>query len=193
MMRISSIAAVVLIFAFCVTLLFGWSRMGLFKDIFGSKPKPDLQAFERTVDQAMEELQLKTSAHDGAWHIGNAKWEVDQDKGTIVFTSNNGIVATCDVQIIGTRNEDDGSWMWAWDHPSVPPELQKHAMRVREYGSENNFNWLTTQMIQCPEDKAWQLTALACKLNGAQGAYRGPAGQTSVYMTFDNVRLTKAE
>src|SRR5947209_19712354 len=34
------------------------------------------------------------------------------------------------------------------------------------------------------EDDAWQLTALACKLAGAQGGYRGPMGSTLVFVTF---------
>ena len=41
------------------------------------------------------------------------------------------------------------------------------------------------------EDKAWEMTALTCKLGGYQGAYRGPAGQTMVFITFGEVQLQK--
>jgi len=97
------------------------------------------------------------------------------------------------VQVIATRNGDDGTLMWGWDHPSIAEPLRKHARKVREFGEQHGYNWLTTQMIHCPEDKAWELTALACKLNEAQGAYRGPSGNAAIFMTFDNVRLTKQD
>jgi hypothetical protein len=57
----------------------------------------------------MEELRLKTAAHDGAWRLGEAAWNVDQETGTIVFTRSDGITATCPVQIIGTYNTEDGT------------------------------------------------------------------------------------
>ena len=173
------------------------ARMGLLDRFFKTREEPKAAnpypEFERLVEQSMEELRLKTAAHDGAWDLAKADWAVDQNAGTLTFTSPKGIVATCSTQIIATRNSLDGSFMWGWDHPSVPEPLQQHATVVREYGEQHGYKWLTTQIIQCPEDKAWQLVALACKLNDAQGAYRGPTGDTTVFMTFDDVSLTKAE
>lgn len=57
---------------------------------------------------------------------------------------------------------------------------------------QHNVAQLTTRKLTCSEDEAWQLTALACKLNEAQGAYRGPAGTTLVFMTFGTVTLAGA-
>jgi hypothetical protein len=45
--------------------------------------------------------------------------------------------------------------------------------------------------LSCDEAECWTIAAMACKLGGAQGAYRGPAGPTLVFMTFDQVRLGK--
>lgn len=167
--------------------------MNFLQRLLGVNKEPDIPAFDALIAQSMEELSLKTSAHDGMWQIRSADWNVDLDGGTLMFTASGGTVATCDVQIIGTRNTEDGSWMWGWKHPSVPVPLQRHARVVREYGAKHNDRWLTVQMLEMPEDKAWQLTALACKLNEAQGAYRGPVGPTELFMTFGNVRLTKVQ
>jgi hypothetical protein len=52
---------------------------------------------------------------------------------------------------------------------------------------------LINQKIECGEDDAWQMTALACKLANAQGAYRGPMGSTLVFLTFGEPKLTKAK
>ena len=147
--------------------------------------------FSALLNQSMEELRMKTAGHDSAWGIGEANWSVDQDIGEIVFTTPRGLTAMAPVQVIGTYNTDDGTWLWAWDNPSIEGPLREHAIKVRQYGEQNGISALTTRKTSCTEDEAWELAALACKLCEAQGAYRGPAGATRVLMTFGKVRLSK--
>jgi len=147
--------------------------------------------FDTLLDQSMEELRLKTEAHDAGWGLGEADWSVDQDQGEIVFTRADGVTATAAVQIVGTYNSEDETWLWGWDHPSVAPALQEHAKRVRDYGKKHGIEQLTTRKLVCSEGEAWQFAALACKLCDAQGAYRGPAGTAFVFMTFGEVTLSK--
>jgi hypothetical protein len=165
--------------------------MGLFDRIFGKGKPAASQTFRHTVERSIEELRLKTAAHDGVWRLGEAAWSVDQDTGVIVFKCSDGITATCPVQIIGTYNTDDGTWLWGWDHPSVVPALQDHAKQVRDYGRQHGVERLTRQKLQCDEAEAWEFAALACMLCNAQGAYRGPAGPALVFMTFGAVKLSK--
>jgi NTF2 fold immunity protein len=147
--------------------------------------------FDTLIAQSMEELRLKTQAHDATWHLGDADWSVDQNQGQIVFR-HEGITATAPVQIIGTFSSDDSTWLWGWDHPSVVPGLQEHARRVLEYGKQNGIKRFMTRKLACSENEAWEFAAVACKLCGAQGAYRGPAGKAFVFMTFGNVTLTSS-
>jgi hypothetical protein len=163
--------------------------MGFLDRVFGKPSGSD--DYRRFVEQSMEELRLKTAAHDAGWRLGEAAWSVDQNTGVIVFTRDDGIKATCPVQIIGTYNTEDGTWLWGWDHPSVAGPLQEHAKRVKQYGEQNHVEKLTTRKIACDESEAWEYTALACKLCDAQGAYRGPAGTALVFMTFGEVKLSK--
>jgi hypothetical protein len=144
------------------------------------------------LDRSMEELRLKTAAHDSVWQLSAADWSTDQDTGLITFTGNT-ITATASVQIIGTYDTSDGTWLWGWDHPSVHPPLQEHARRVREYGEQYGIAVLTTRKLACDEMEAWEFTALACHLSEAQGAYRGPAGMALVFMTFGDVTLTQCK
>jgi hypothetical protein len=85
--------------------------------------------FTRLVEQSMEELRLKTQAHDSLWHLGDADWSVDQKQGQIVF-NHKGMRAVAPVQIVGTYSSQDSTWLWGWDHPSVVPALQEHAKRA---------------------------------------------------------------
>ena len=168
--------------------------MGFLGNLFGGAPRklPYPAALQPRVEKAMNHLQTLTAAHDATWQLGQADWSVDQDVGTIEFTSPRGMIATAPVQIIGTYNTKDGTWLWGWDHPSVERRLREHAARVHAYGEQRGIAELTTRKLECSEERAWEYTALACKLSSAQGAYRGPTGELVVFMTFDDVKLGSA-
>jgi hypothetical protein len=156
-----------------------------------AKPKAMGDAeYRALLDRSMEELRLKTGAHDAGWGLGAADWAVDQDTGLITFTGKK-MVATAPAQIIATYNTQDGTWLWGWDHPSVADDMAEHARQVYEYGEQHGLTDLTTRKLECSEDEAWELTALACHLCGAQGAYRGPAGTAVVFLTFGKVTLSQ--
>jgi len=157
---------------------------GLFKKIF------DIEAF---IAGSVEGLKMTTDAHRGTWHLGEEKsWNVDQDNGQIVFSFANGTTASSPVQIIGTLNTKDSTFMWGWNHPSVVPALQANAFQVKAFGEEHGSKELTTQKITCSEMRAWEYTALAMRLSEASGAYRAEAAPgTFVFMTFGEVCLAK--
>jgi hypothetical protein len=156
-----------------------------------SRPVGDAE-YRGLLERSMEELRLKTAAHDAAWQLGEADWAVDQDTGLITFTGKK-VKATAPAQIIGTYNTQDGTWLWGWDHPSVVSTMAEHARRVYEYGEQHGIADLTTRKLACDEMQAWEFTALACHLCEVQGAYRGPAGTALVFMTFGEVTLTQSK
>jgi hypothetical protein len=69
--------------------------------------------------------------------------------------------------------------------------LQEHARKVKAYGEQQKIAELTTRKLICNEDEAWKFTALACRLNNAQGGYRGTSETTFMFMTFGTVSLSK--
>ncbi|HWE95809.1 MAG TPA: hypothetical protein VG269_17725 [Tepidisphaeraceae bacterium] len=155
-------------------------------------PSGDPPELRRQIEKAVNGLSLATAAHDATWHLGEAAWDLDQDVGTIVFTTPQGIRAQAPVQIIGTFNTEDGTWLWGWDHPSVVPALAENAKKMLAYGQQHGFTRLTTRKLQCSEQECWELTALAYLQCGANGAYRGPAGTARVFMTFGEIQLSKS-
>jgi hypothetical protein len=97
----------------------------------------------------------------------------------------------CPAQIIGTYNSEDRTWMWAWANPSIDERLRADALKVRKYGEEHRIDRLTKPKWEGTEDDAWAMAALAVKLCGEQGAYRGPSGTTYVFIAFGEVKLSK--
>lgn len=76
--------------------------------------------------------------------------------------------------------------------PLGPEDLGEHARAVRRYGERHHLEPLTTRVVSASEEQAWEFAAVADLLGRAQCAYRGPAGETLVFMTFDNPTLSRA-
>lgn len=100
------------------------------------------------------------------------------------------IEARAPVQILGSFNPGDKTWLWSWANPSILPPLTAHATTACDVGARRNIIELTERKFACTEADCWQITALACMINGAQGAYRGPAGPTLIFMTYECITLT---
>jgi hypothetical protein len=167
--------------------------MGVFNRIFGGNKGPfDPPALRQEIEKAMNGLAAVATAHDRTWHLGEADWSLDQDVGNLVFTTPQGTQAVAPAQIIGTYNTQDGTWLWAWDHPSVEPPLAEDAKKMLAYGQQHGYAKLTTRKLQITEAEAWELTALAFLVCSANGAYRGPAGTALVFMTFGKLELSEA-
>lgn len=140
----------------------------------------------------MAGLQSQTAAHSATWDLGQEEnWSVDQEAGTITFSFADGTVAEASVQIIGTYNTQDGTFLWGWDHPSILEPLRAHAELAKQWGETNHAEQFISRKVRCAENDAWAFTAVAARLGNANGAYRGPAGTTLVYMTFGEIRLSK--
>lgn len=149
---------------------------------------------EQTIERAMNEMQLRTQAAINMWGLDTASWAADLDEGTITFTNDEkNLVVTAPVQVIGSYNTEDGTWLWGWDHPSVDEPLGEFARRVRAFGEQHGMEELTTRKIHASMDDAWRFTALACHLGGGEGAYAGPADSARFLMVYGPVTISKKE
>lgn len=180
--------------------------MSLFGKLFGGSkaaaetPPAETETVQDSTDaeidlifaRAAEELRLKSELHQETWGLGTGtSWAADLEAGTISFVNDKGWTITAPVQVIGTLNTADGTWLWGWDHPSAPDPVAQHARLVRAFGEKHGLGALTTRKIEATQEDGWEFTALACHLAGAQGGYRGPAGKTMVFMTFGEIEISK--
>jgi L-rhamnose isomerase len=151
-----------------------------------------MNAIETFIHAARAGLAQQTAAHGATWHLGEeANWSADLDAGSIAFDFADGTVATAAIQVVGTYNQADGSFLWGWDHPSVPEALRAHAQLAREWGEQQGAADFTARKRLCSEDDAWSFAAVANRLAEANGVYRGTAGSTLIFMTFGPVQLQK--
>lgn len=142
------------------------------------------------LEKAFSELKARNEVADQVFNLRQSSWALDQTSCAIRFQNPNGTVASAPFQTIGTLNQNDGTWLWAWDNPSIVDAIRQHALAVRAYGEEHGHELLTQRKFPCDEELAWRLTALAAKLGNAQGAYRAPAGPTLLFLTFGKLTLS---
>ena len=154
------------------------SMLKLFK-----KKAFDIEAF---IAGSLEGMQLVNKAHRETWRLGQEQsWKVDEDAGRITFSFGDGVVVSAPVQIVGIHDTEKQIFIWAWKHPSVVPDLRRHAAQVRAFGEQYHSSELTQPQTRCTEKRAWEFTALAMLLAEANGAYRvQTAPGTFVFMTF---------
>ncbi|HEX8666910.1 MAG TPA: hypothetical protein VF727_00880 [Allosphingosinicella sp.] len=151
-------------------------------------PQRVTEPAEIVFGRAESEIELKTQVFQRIFGDEPFDWAVDLNTGIIAFTSATKTVRAR-VQVIGTYNTLDGTFLWAWDHPSIPEARRIDARLARRFGELHSLPLFTTRMIECTEEQAWGFTAVALYLSGAQGAYRGPAGTTMVFMTFGEMTI----
>ncbi len=170
--------------------------MSIFRKLFGRSDQGgsdggETPEFKALLAGSMEGLRGQTALHRGTWHFGEEeRWDFSQETAELVFTFPE-VIVCAPAQIIGTFDSQVGTWMWAWANPSIAESLARDAARVREYGRAHGIRRLTLTKWAGAEADAWQMTALACRLCEANGAYRGPAGTTYVFFTFAEVQISK--
>lgn len=158
--------------------------------LLGCKEKTDA-GFGTLVEKAMNDLRTKTASHQAVWGLGKSeRWSLNQEDGRLIFTFSDKMV-TCEAQIVGSFNKTKGTWLWSWDNPSVMSNLTTASRQLREYGRQHGYTKLTRAEWKATEEEAWEMVSIATLESNAQGAYRGPAGDTYVFMTFGPPKIEK--
>jgi hypothetical protein len=154
-----------------------------------SKPNESISP-EDFIEGSVEAMKKIQEINVNTWHLNDpdSQWAVDMETGKITFTFPDKVV-TADVQVVGTLH--NGSFMWGWDHPSVPKPLSRAAALAQTWGKDNQQADYTERLVPADEDKAWEFTAVAARLDKASGTYSGPAGDARVYFVFGPFTMKK--
>jgi len=161
--------------------------------VFGL-PKKSKKLKDKEIDafvqHSIHELIEIQDQNIAKYDLANGRWDSDLDKGVIVFTNDDRIV-TASIQVIGTLNHEKNTFMWAWDHPSIPERLRKHSLLAKEWGEANELPIFTHRVVTCDKDQAWEFTAITRHLSKADGAYIGQGDKVSPFFTLNDFKITK--
>lgn len=121
------------------------------------------------------------------------EWSFDQGDGRLLLTREDGVKFICPAQIVGSHNEDLGTWMWAWANTSVADSLKADSLAVKRFGELHGFKELTKPVVEMYDRNALQHAALAAHLANAWGVYRGIAGPTKESWLWNALQPSDAE
>ena len=135
------------------------------------------------INGSVEAMKKVQEIHVNTWHLNSpdSRWEVDVNNEEITFIFPDKTIRA-DLQIIGSLH--NGSFMWGWDHPSVPPRLAAAARLAKEWGEQNNQLDYINKLVEADIEKAWEFTEVAARLAKASGTYSGETGQARIFMAF---------
>lgn len=138
--------------------------------------------------RARSELGHVTQAHSRLFGLDRADWSIDLQARRIHFSAEGFPPASAAIQIIGSLNPKDGTWLWGWDHPSVPVHLRAAAETCRRYGEAWALTDFQSRKVACTPARAWDYAAIARRLHGQDGAFCA-AADADVYLTYGTVTV----
>jgi hypothetical protein len=99
-----------------------------------------------------------------------------------------------DVQVVGSVNTDDRTWLWSWANPDVGASLYRDILEVQMLGETRGIEQLTTPFWDGDAVDGWEMTSISAYVLQAEGAYRATAPQGFSYLVMTSVeRLPEAE
>lgn len=147
------------------------------------------QTWESFLDEAMEYLQSQQDRLNADYQLSSwQRYNYNQEGGTIVFSSDGRIGIVADIHIVGSTSKSGGTWLWAWDNPSVLDRVKHCLTDVRTFGEVHGFDKLTTPKWPGDERDGWEMTAVAAFILQTQGAYRAPHDNGVLFMVLRNIR-----
>ncbi|MFN2565830.1 MAG: DUF6882 domain-containing protein [Gemmatimonadaceae bacterium] len=89
------------------------------------------------------------------------------------------------VQLVGSVNTENRSWLWSWADPDIDPALCKNIREVHMLGETRGIEQLTTPFWEGDAVDGWEMTSISAYVLQAEGAYRAttPRGFTYLVMT----------
>ena len=115
--------------------------------------------------------------------------------GQLIFSDQSNVprvLAT--VQVVGSVNVQDRTWLWSWANPDVDVSLYRDILDVQMLGRTRGIEQLTTPFWDADAVDGWEVTSISAYVLQAAGAYRAATAQGFTYFVLTSVeRLPEEE
>ena len=150
--------------------------------------KMDKNHIQDLINTTFIQVQKCMKLHNDKFPLTKGRWDIDITNKTITF-QNQGKKAIAQIQIIGTRNPIDNTWLWSWANSSLSENICVHARILQKYGHKYKSHTLTNEKMKCTVDFCWEMLTLAFALTNADGIYRATREKSDpeVWLTYTNL------
>ncbi len=133
----------------------------------------------------MEEKQDKLEKEFGLGHY--ERFTVDYETLILSFYDNEQKMVDVSIIPIASHVPEKEDLKWAWANEIYPLEIRKKSEIMKELAKMTGFEMFNNPSIECDEDMAWEINAVACKFTNSQGVYRVPHGHINVHVIITDV------
>ena len=115
--------------------------------------------------------------------------------GQLIFSDeSNTPQVLANVQVVGSVNMQNRTWLWSWADPDVDASLYRDILEVQMLGRSKAIEQLTTPFWEGDAVDGWEMTSICAYVLQAVGAYRAATPQGFTYFVMTSVeRLPEAE
>ncbi|MCL2785529.1 MAG: hypothetical protein FWD55_08925, partial [Propionibacteriaceae bacterium] len=150
-------------------------------------------AWQEAVDVADRGLQrhnetLQRMIQGTSLDAPTARWEADLDANVFRWIGGTGTI-TSQVQMLGTRNPANDSWMWGWHHKEIPEDVQAGAQVMKAWGEKRGLQPLTRPVLFCRLSQARMFGNIAVGLGLGDFVYVA-GGSPETYLLLHNIQIT---
>lgn len=152
--------------------------------------RQDETAFAALVQESMTYLQSRQDRLFAEYHLGDyGRYDWDQETGVLSFSREGHVALVADFQMVGSTSTMSNTWLWSWANPSID-ERVKHRLRdVRKFGDHHRYLKLSCAKWAAEEVDGWEMTSIAARILGAEGAYRTPDEHGCSFLVLSNIRM----
>ena len=145
-------------------------------------------ANSKYIDDCYTALEEKQAALIAEYQIDSFDmFDFDMIKGTIEFKQGSIVMVAANFVPVGSFNEEQQSWMWAWANGGVTGELNKKAETVKVLEDKIGNEVFSSETFSADESSAWEIAAMACDHYQAQGVFAAPIEGLLIFMVLNDV------
>lgn len=170
---------------------------------FKRKPKPDprfAQPLSPEADQfvaaALEEYGQKERALERIWRLSAVKeYALNDQSGCLHVKLTTGAAWEADAQILGSFNEADQTWQWAWGNTDCAELWARDSKVVAETGRRLGIWFLheLPMMVLPGAETVAHCSALGLKITDSAGWFEARSGPIVIFVMLKNLRWVSTD
>jgi len=144
------------------------------------------------VDDCYDELEKKQSTLLEQYKLdAYDSFDYNMTTGRIQYFQGTIVKVEADFIPIGSLNEEDLTWMWAWENPSVTGELREKSISIKKLANRIGDELFENSTFQSNEGTAWEIAAMASNHFNSQGVFAAPLSGLLIFLSLSNITVVE--
>ncbi len=145
-------------------------------------------ANSKYLDDCYTALEQKQAALIDEYRIDSyGGFDFDMNRGTIEFKQGAVTRVTASFIPVGSFNEAQQSWMWAWANGGVTGKMNEKAETIKVLEDKTGNEIFSAETFPADEGTAWEIAAMACDHYRGQGVFAAPVEGLLIFMVLNDV------